>query len=29
MIPKTLAYVWMVWMGYQNFRERSQNTATS
>lgn len=29
MIPKTLAYVWMVWMGYQNFRERSRNTATS
>lgn len=22
MIPKTLAYVWIVWMGYQNFRER-------
>jgi hypothetical protein len=24
MIPKTLAYVWIVWMGYQNFRERLQ-----
>ncbi len=22
MIPKTLAYVWIVWMGYQNFKER-------
>lgn len=26
MIPKTLAYVWVVWMGYQNFRERSRRT---
>lgn len=28
MIPKTLAYVWIVWMGYQNFRGRSRGTAT-
>ena len=27
MIPKTLAYVWVVWMGYQNFLERSRGTA--
>ncbi|MCX6086597.1 MAG: hypothetical protein NTW63_02440 [Caldiserica bacterium] len=26
MIPKTLAYVWIVWMGYQNFRERLQKS---
>ncbi len=26
MIPKTLAYVWIVWMGYQNFRERLQSS---
>ena len=24
MIPKTLAYVWVVWMGYQSFKQESK-----